>query len=187
MPQMRNPLRSEAESFRFLVAVIVGALVIVGAAYLNTWLGVAAAVVAVSGIVWWLRQEPVPGAADAPTRLTSSTPPRTHRVLVVAAPGTSSVSAPSRATDVVVLVPAVTSKVEALTGAVDDRRAEAEATAKRLAGQLHNARGEVGADDPALAVEDALRTFGADEIVVAGDDDMASSIRERVTIPVSRA
>ena len=48
---MRNPLRSEAESFRFLIAVIVGALVIVGAAYLNTWLGVAAAVLAVAGIV----------------------------------------------------------------------------------------------------------------------------------------
>ena len=187
MSNLRNPLRSEAEAFRFLVAVIVGALVIVGAAYLNTWLGVAVAVIAVGGIVWWLRQEPVPGAADAAPRLTSGTPPKTHRVLVVAAPGTSSVSAPSRATDVVVLVPAVASTVEALTGAVDDRRAEAEATAKRLAGQLHNARGEVGADDPALAVEDALRTFGADEIVVAGDDDMASSIRERVTIPVSRA
>jgi len=56
-----------------------------------------------------------------------------------------------------------------------------------VAGQLQNARGEVGADDPALAVEDALRTFGADEIVVAGDEEMASSIRERVTIPVSRA
>jgi hypothetical protein len=184
---MRNPLRSEAEAFGFLVAVIVGALVIVGAAYLNTWLGVAAAIVAVAGIVWWLRQEPVPGTADVPPRLTSSTPPKTHRVLVVAAPGTSSVSAPSRATDIVVLVPAISSRVEALTGAVDDRRAEAEATAKRLAGQLHNARGEVGADDPALAVEDALRTFGADEIVVAGDEELMSSIRERVTIPVSRA
>ena len=29
---MRNPLRSEAEAFRFLIAVIIGALVIVGAA-----------------------------------------------------------------------------------------------------------------------------------------------------------
>ena len=186
MAQMRNPLRSEAEAFRFLVAVIVGALVIVGAAYLNTWLGVAAAVVAVAGIVWWLRQEPLPGVADPAPRLKSSTPPKTHRVLVVAAPGTSAVSAPSRATDVVVLVPALASTVEALTGAVDDRRAEAEATARRLAGQLQNARGEVGADDPALAVEDALRTFGADEIVVAGDEELVSSIRARVTIPVSR-
>ena len=55
---MRNPLRSEAEAFQFLIAVIIAALVVVGAAYLNTWLGVAAAVVAVAGIVWWLRQEP---------------------------------------------------------------------------------------------------------------------------------
>ena len=187
MARMRNPLRSEAEAFRFLVAVIVGALVIVGAAYLNTWLGVAAAVVAVAGIVWWLQQEPVPGAVDAPPRLTSSTPPKTHRVLIVAAPGTESISAPSGATDVVVLVPALASRVEALTGAVDDRRAEAESTAKRLAERLDNARGEVGADDPALAVEDALRAFGADEIVVAGDEELVASIRGRVTIPVSRA
>jgi hypothetical protein len=65
---MRNPLRSEAEAFRFLIAVIIGALVIVGAAYLNTWLGVAAAVAVVAGILWWLMQEPVPGAADSPPR-----------------------------------------------------------------------------------------------------------------------
>jgi len=57
---VRNPLRSEAEAFQFLIAVIIAALVIVGAAYLNTWLGVAATVVAVVGIVWWLRQEPDP-------------------------------------------------------------------------------------------------------------------------------
>jgi len=61
---MRNPLRSEAEAFRFLIAVILGALVIVGAAYVNTWLGVAATVAAIAGISWWLKQEPVPGAAD---------------------------------------------------------------------------------------------------------------------------
>ena len=61
---MRNPLRREAEAFRFLVAVIIAALVIAGAAYLNTWLGVAAAVLAVAGIAWWLRQDPLPGAAS---------------------------------------------------------------------------------------------------------------------------
>src|SRR5947209_3914808 len=81
---MRNPLRSEAEGFRFLIAVIVGALVIIGAAYVNTWLGVAAAVLAVGGIAWWLKQEPVPGAADPPRRITSETPDGVHRVLVVA-------------------------------------------------------------------------------------------------------
>jgi hypothetical protein len=184
---MRNPLRSEAESFRFLIAVIIGALVIVGAAYLNTWLGIATAIVAVAGIVWWLMQEPVPGASDSAPRLESETPRGIHRVLVIAAPGTASVTVVPSATDIVVVVPALASTVEALTGAVDDRRAEAEATANRLAASLPNARGEVGADKVGLAVEDALRTFGADEIVVAGDDAMAAEVRSRVTIPVSRA
>jgi len=184
---MRNPLRSEAEAFRFLITVIIGALVIVGAAYVNTWLGVAAAVAVVAGILWWLMQEPIPGAADSPPKLASETPRGTHRVLVVAAPGTTSVQVAPSATDIIVVVPALASTVEALTGAVDDRRAEAEETARRLATGLPNARGEVGADNVGLAVEDALRTFGADEIVVAGDDAMAAEIRSRVTIPVTRA
>jgi hypothetical protein len=184
---MKNPLRSEPEAFRFLMAVIVGALVIAGAAYVNTWLGVAAAVVAVGGIVWWLREEPIPGASDAPPRLASTTPPGTHRVLVVAAPGTESVRLGNGATEVVVVVPALASTVESLTGDVDDRREEAARTAAALAASLPNARGEVGADDPALAVDDALRVFGADEIVVVGDDDLVRRVRSRVAIPVSRA
>jgi len=186
---MRNPLRSEAESFRFLIAVIVGAVVIVGAAYLNTWLGVAAAILAVAGIVWWLKDEPVPGAGEAPPRLDSATPAGTHRVLVVAASGTSSVHVNASATEIVVVVPALASTVEALTGAVDDRRAEAERTAAVLAQQLTRdgvrVRAEVGADDPVLAVDDALRTFGADEIAVAGDQELAEQIRGRATVPVS--
>jgi hypothetical protein len=183
---MRNPLRSEAEAFRFLVVVIVGALVIVGAAYVNTWLGVAVAILAVAGIGWWLMQEPVPGAADPPPRLSSSTPAGTHRVLLVAPPGADAVSLANGATEIVVVVPALTSTVEAYTGSVDDARAEAERTAAALAARLPNARPQVGADDPGLAVEDALREFGADEIVVAGDDDFAAAVRSRVTIPVSR-
>lgn len=184
---MRNPLRSEAEAFRFLIAVIIGALVIVGAAYINTWLGVAAAVLAVVGIGWWLKDEPVPGAGEPPPRITSATPPGTHRVLVVAAPGTRSVNVGDGATEVVVVVPALASTVESLTGSVDDRRAEAERTAAALAARIPNARGEVGADDPALAVDDALRMFGADEILVAGDEEMVEAVRGRVAIPVSPA
>jgi hypothetical protein len=183
---MRNPLRSETEAFRFLIAVIVGALVIAGAAYANTWLGVAAAVLAVVGVLWWLKQEPIPGAADPPPKLDSSSPPGMHRVLVVAAPGTKSVQVGNGATEVVVVVPALASTVEALTGAVDDRRAEAERTAAAVAAGIPNARAEVGADDPALAVDDALRVFGADEILVSGDDELVERVRSRVTIPVSR-
>src|SRR5487761_1018594 len=81
---MRNPLRSEDEAFRFLIASVVAALVIAGAAYVNMWLGVAAAVLAVAGILWWLKQEPVPGSADPRPQITSETPPGVHRILVVA-------------------------------------------------------------------------------------------------------
>jgi hypothetical protein len=186
----RNPFRSEGEMFKLLGVVIGAAILIVVGAAINTWVGVAVAVLAVAGVVWWLLQEPTPGAADPAPRLESSTPTGMHRVLVVAPPGASAVSVPDEATDVVVVVPALVSTTEAITGAVDDRRAEAEQTALALTRVLsrdgRNVRGEVGADDPVQAVEDALRTFGADEVVVAGDEAAAESIRARVAVPVSR-
>jgi hypothetical protein len=183
---MRNPLRSEAEAYRFLGVVIVGAAVIIAAAFINTWLGVAVAVIAFAWLGRWLVREPVPGAADPAPVVTSETPPGTHRILVVAPPGTDAIRVPDGA-EVLVVVPAVAATVEALTGAVDDRRGDAEATAATLESRLPGARVEVGADDPALAVEDALRVFGADEVLVAGDDGMLEAIRERVALPVSRA
>jgi hypothetical protein len=183
---MRNPLRSEAEAYRFLGVVIVGAAVIIAGAYINTWVGVAVAVIVFVAIGWWLMHEPVPGAADPPPMVTSGTPPGTHRVLVIAPPGTETLTVPDGA-EILVVVPALSSTAEALTGAVDDRREDAETTAATLESRLQGARVEVGADDPALAVEDALRVFGADEVLVAGDDGMLESIRERVALPVSRA
>jgi hypothetical protein len=181
---MRNPLRSEAEAFRFLIVVIVGAAVIIAASLANTWAGVAVAVLAFAALGWWLRQEPVPGAAEPPVPLDSETPVGIRRVLVVASPGTENVTVPDGA-EVLVVVPALAATIEAYTGAVDARRGEAEATAAALEARLPGARVEVGADDPALAVEDALRVFGADEVLVVGDSGMVDAIRERVALPVS--
>ena len=183
---MRNPLRSEAEAYRFLGIVIVGAAVIIAAAYINTWVGVAVAVIAFGWLGWWLMHAPVPGAGEPPSRLVSESPSGTRRVLVVAPPGTESVPVPDGA-EVLVVVPALAAPVEALTGAVDDRRHDAEATAAALEQRIPGARAEVGADDPALAVEDALRMFGADEVLVVGDGEWLDAIRERVALPVSRA
>jgi hypothetical protein len=187
----RNPFRSEGEMFRFVVVVVGGAIVIAIGAWINVWVGVVVAVLVVAGVVWWLLQEPVPGASEPPPKLASSTPAGMHRVLVVAPPGASSVSVPDAATDIVVVVPALASTTEALTGAVDDRRAEAEQTAQALARSLsrdgRNLRCEVGADDPVLAVEDTLRTFGADEVLIVGDEAMVEAVRARVAVPVRRA
>ena len=122
---------------------------------------------------------------DEPTRLAPSAPPGPHRILLVAPPGTTAAPQFAEGSEVLVVVPAVASKLEAVTGAVDDRRADAQETADRLGAAL-SARAEVGADDPVLAVEDALRMFGADEVVVVGGGDLAEKLRERVATPVTR-
>jgi hypothetical protein len=183
---MRNPLRSEGEAYRLLWIVVGGAAVIIAASFINTWLGVAVAVLAFAWLGWWLMKEPVPGAAEPAPVVTSGTPPGMRRVLVVAPPGTETVAAPDGA-ELLIVVPALASTRESLTGAVDDRRHDAEETAAVLEKRLPAARVEVGADDPALAVEDALRVFGADEVLVVGDDGMLDAIRERIALPVSRA
>jgi hypothetical protein len=202
---MRNPLRSETEAFRFLIAVIVGALVIVGAAAVNTWLGVAAAVAAVLGIAWWLKDEPVPGVADPPPRLASETPPGTHRVLVVAnetVGGRTLQETLGRlahpATEILVVAPALASPVRYWVSDVDGARAEAERRVQASVAQLEAAgfavRGEIGDGDPLVAMEDALRTFGADEIVISThpegrshwlEQDLIGKARARFAVPIT--
>jgi hypothetical protein len=193
---MRNPLRSEQEMFRFLLVVIVGAAVIVGCAYANTWLGVAAAVLVVGGIGVWLSKPPTDGPGAPPA--VAPTPPGTHRVLLVATADAdvTQVRDAIRArldgsdAEVLVVVPALASTVEALTGAVDDRREAAERAADALAAQLTAigipARGTAGADDPIQAAEDALGEFGADEVVLAGNADLFEQAQDRLSVPVTR-
>src|SRR4051794_116344 len=122
---MRNPLRSEADMYRFLWIVVGGVVFIVVAALIYKWVGVAGAVFAFAALGWWLFKERVPGASDPPKQVVSAPPPGQRRVLVVAPPGTESVAVPDGA-EVLVVVPALASKLEAVTGAVDDRRADAE-------------------------------------------------------------
>ena len=70
-----------------------------------------------------------------------------------------------------VVAPAVEqSRLQWLTNAEDDARAKAERAAEEVAaateGEAERVEAEAGDSDPLLAVEDALRTFDADEIVV---------------------
>jgi hypothetical protein len=68
-----------------------------------------------------------------------------------------------------VVAPATVSALDWLTNAEDDARAEAkdiaEGTVESL-GSAELASAEVGDNDPVQAIEDALRTFRADEILV---------------------
>jgi hypothetical protein len=75
-----------------------------------------------------------------------------------------------------------------LTGAEDEARAEAEQLADRTADAVDaDVETEVGEHDPLLAVEDALRVFPADEILVAGTaDEKAEAALRRLDLPISR-
>ena len=73
--------------------------------------------------------------------------------------------------ETLVVVPAANvSKLQLLTGEVDEAREEAEATADAT-----GAPAVVGDSDPVQAVEDALREFGADEIIVVTRPDAEAS------------
>jgi hypothetical protein len=51
-----------------------------------------------------------------------------------------------------------------------------------------DASGVVGDEDPLAAVDDALRTFGGDEVVAAtSDPQLLAALRRRYAIPVSTA
>jgi hypothetical protein len=73
------------------------------------------------------------------------------------------------------------SRLDWLTNAEDDARAEAASLAEQTAAAAPtgSVAAEVGDTDPVQAIEDALRTFAADELlVVTSPDDEASWLEE---------
>src|SRR5437867_4056926 len=73
------------------------------------------------------------------------------------------------------------SRLEWLTNAEDDARSEAAALADKTAEATptEDVEARVGDSDPVKAIQDALRTFAADEILVVGrPDDQAGWLEE---------
>jgi len=193
---MINPLRSEAEAFRFLIASIVyfGAIVI--AALIDKWFGVAVFVVLTAGVlVWWFRTR----RAERPPK----TAPRPHaegerRILVVANETVGGHTLRSlileRSLDVqeqvLVVTPALNSPLRHWTSDEDDARAAAQerldASLAKLSEAGVEASGEVGDGDPLQAIEDALRTFGADEIIISTHPEGRSNWLERGVVEKAR-
>jgi hypothetical protein len=121
-----------------------------------------------------------------------------HRVLVVAATEASAESAQRIAAlagtpeDVRVVVPVPSHRLDRWLSAEDDARREAEAQLARSAGALVAAglpvSGSVGDHDPAQALEDELRDFPADEVVllIANGKDPLAKIEARLGVPLRR-
>jgi hypothetical protein len=121
-----------------------------------------------------------------------------HRVLVVAVGEATSASAQQIAqlagpsTDVRIVVPVPSHRLDRWMSAEDDARREAEGRLARSAGALVAAglpvSGSVGDHDPAQALEDELRDFAADEVVLltANGKDPLAKVESRLGIPLRR-
>ena len=91
--------------------------------------------------------------------------------------------------EVMVVAPALDSRMRFWTSDND----EAIARAERLAEDDVDAVGDTGETDPLLALQDALATFPADEIVIFShpegernwaEDDLLDQAKERFSVPV---
>lgn len=121
-----------------------------------------------------------------------------HRVLVVAMGEATSEAAQQiaqlvgSATDVRIVVPVPSHRLDRWMSAEDDARRDAEARLARSAGTLVAAglpvSGSVGDHDPAQALEDELRNFAADEVVLltANGKDPLAKIETRLSLPLRR-
>ena len=194
---MRNPLRSEAEAFRFLLLTIVYFALIVIGALIDKWVGVGVFVVLTLAVVYWafLRGRDEPPARVAPTL---SHPDDERRVLVIANETVAGDTLHSMIrrksegyrTNVLVVAPAQPSPLQHLASDDDPGRQAArerldESLAKLRAEGL-SAQGHVGDPDPVQAIEDALRTFGPDEVIISTHPEGRSHWLERGVVEHAR-
>lgn len=201
---MKNPFRSEADAFRFVLLTIgYFALIVIGS-LIDVWLGVAVfVVVSAVALRWFLgrgdRPRPV---AQAP----AASPAGEHRILVAA---NETVGGPEllaeirgraegRRAVVLVVCPALNSPLKHWVSDEDEARSAAK---RRLDASLESmravgldARGEIGDGDPIQAIEDALRTFRPDELIISTHPEgrshwlergVVARARERFALPVT--
>ena len=201
---MESPFRSEAAAFRFLLISIGAFALIVGASWIAPWLGLLVFLVLASGAAWiYLRQR---GPTPPREQVEHVGPPDERRVLVVAnetVGGDELMNvigelALAGKTRFFVVSPALNSRLKTWTSDEDPARAAAQkrlaATLSRLGSIGVEARGEVGDVDPLVAIEDAVRSFRPDEIVVSThppgksnwlERGVVGAVRERYDLPVS--
>ncbi|HZG36685.1 MAG TPA: universal stress protein [Gaiellaceae bacterium] len=193
---MRNPLRSEADAFRLVLYTLGYFGLIVVAALVHPVLGLLVFLGLTGTVLYRVlgtrgrveEQEvvaPVPSASGE------------RRILVVAneTVGGDELldtirSKAEGTTQVLVVVPALATRVQRWASDEDGARAAAErrleASLARLREAGLDARGEIGDADPLQALDDEMRTFGADEIVIATHPEGRSNWLERGVVAAAR-
>jgi hypothetical protein len=191
-----SPFRSEAQAFRFVLLIAAGTVAVVIAHWLasTTVLVVvcvlAAAAVAAAYLVDRPRTHVLPAA---PAHVGDPDERRVLMLLAENVPGRASLTGLRERCDrVLVVAPADTSTLRHWTSDIDRAREQARARMKDVVSRAREVQleaiGVVGDDDPLAAIDDALRTFGGDEVVAAtSDPELLAALRERYAIPVTSA
>jgi hypothetical protein len=200
-----NPFRSEAEAYRFLLITIgYFAAIVIATLVGGRWVGFAVFLILTLVGLWWLvRRRP-----EAPVR---TAPPRRgaeneRRILVIAneTVGGETLREEIRRRsegyeeNVLVVCPALNSPIRHWASDEDQARAAAQErlgrSLARLADAGIQARGEVGDCEPLQAIEDAVRTFGPDEIIISTHPEgrsnwlekgVVTGARERFAVPIT--
>jgi hypothetical protein len=200
-----NPLRSEAEAYRFLLLTVgYFAAIVIATLTLGRWVGFAVFVVlTVAGLVYLVRAR----RSEPPRRVV----PRegsenVRRILVVAnetvggEPLRQEIHRKSEGQEeqVLVICPALNSPLKHWASDEDGARVQAQqrldASLARLRELGVEARGEIGDAEPLQAMEDALRLFGADEIIISThppgrshwlEKGIVEGARERFSVPIT--
>jgi hypothetical protein len=200
----RNPFRSEAEAYRFLLLTVGYFALIVAAAAIATWVGLVVFVALTAAAIWfWMRSRSNEPVMKASVRQVGHDE---RRILVIAnetVGGDELLSilrtkAEGVAERILVVSPALNSQVRHWASDEDGARAAAQERLDASLAQLRldgvQAEGEVGDGDPLQAIEDALRTFGADEIVISThpegrshwlERNVVGAARERFDVPIT--
>lgn len=203
---MHNPLRSEAEAFRWVIVIGAGAASVIALALLTRpAIGVAwgAALIGFGlGVAYRSSRGSLPRRLDL-----ARGGDGTYRLLAVANETVTGRAlleeigerCRGREAEILVVTPALAgSRAAHWASDVDEgielarQRMELSLIAIREAGL--KARGEVGDSDPNVAIEDALRSFAADEIVISThppersrwlEHRVVQRAREEIDLPVT--
>ena len=195
---MRNPFRSEADAYRFLlVTVAYFAAIVIAATLGGRWAGLGVfAALTLAALASVVRRRPA--EPPAPLRLGRRDASDLRRILVVANETVAGESlreeirqrSQDGPSEVLVVCPALNSPLRHWASDEDAARAAANERLRvslaRLAEVGIEARGQIGEADPLQAIEDALRTFGADEIIISTHPEGRSNWLERGVVDRAR-
>jgi hypothetical protein len=203
---MINPLRSEEDAFRFTVVIaVLVAPVALAAIVFSSGVALAVAGGLVFGLLFGLfvlRRDAEPERAALRRR------PRDgmKRILVVANETLSGAAlrdeiehrAEAADTELFVVCPALNTKLKHWTSDDDAARAKAHERLQSMLDALDRdgftATGDIGDSDPVQAMEDGVRVFGADEVILSThppgrsnwlEHDVVRRARERLEVPIT--